>query len=561
MTALAPAASARRTLPRSIRRFVAHWRRSLQTRMVVSTLVISATVVVLLGLVVLQQVSHGLLGAKTKAALVESANGLAYLQANLSASDRTDPTELDAQLYGLTKTLANRGSRAGIYDLALLSTSSAASTSLSGDITADSVPRRLRAAVGADPTGRQAWTFAALRHTDGKTEPGLVVGAPLTGVGASPYELYYAFPLRQEQDTLALVRRTLIFTGLALVLLLAGIAALVTRQVVRPVRDAARTAERLAAGRLEQRMAVRGEDDLARLASSFNRMAAGLQSQIRQLEELSRVQRRFVADVSHELRTPLTTVRMAADVLHESRVDFPPEVARSAELLQTQLDRFEALLADLLEISRHDAGAAILDAEPVDLRDLVCRVTASSEPLAERRGSALVPHLPSRPVVVEVDPRRIERVLRNLIHNAIEHGEGRPIEVTLVGDAAAAAVTVRDHGVGLRPGEASMVFDRFWRADPARARATGGTGLGLSIAIEDTHLHGGWLEAWGQPGRGSQFRLTVPRRAGDQLASSPLPLEPVDTRATATGRRRSDPPAGQPARVPRSPLGAGRSGG
>jgi two-component system sensor histidine kinase MtrB len=561
VTELRTAAGVRQSLRRSARRSVAHWRRSLQTRVVLSTLLISATVVLLLGVVLMQQVTHGLLEAKTKAGLVESGNGLAYLQSNLSASDRTDATGVDAQLYELTKTLANRGSQAGIYDLALISTSSSASTGLSGDITVNSVPERLRRAVGGDAGGRQAWTFTTLRREDGKTEPGLVVGAPLNGVDTGPYELYYLFPLRQEADTLALVRRTLIFTGLALVLLLAGIAALVARQVVRPVRAAARTAEQLAAGRLEQRMAVRGEDDLARLASSFNRMAAGLQSQIRQLEELSRVQRRFVADVSHELRTPLTTVRMAADVLHEYRGDFPTSVARSAELLQTQLDRFEALLGDLLEISRHDAGAAVLDAEAVDLRDLVRRVAASGEPLAERRSSALVLHLPARPVVVEVDPRRIERVLRNLVHNAIEHGEGRPIDIALAGDAAAAAVTVRDHGVGLHSGEPARVFDRFWRADPARARATGGTGLGLSISLEDAHLHGGWLEAWGAPGRGSQFRLTLPRRAGDALVASPLALEPVDAEATVPGRRRSDRPAGHAARTPRSPLGVGRPGG
>ncbi len=561
MTALPAAVPVRRSLRWPGHRLLAHWRRSLQTRVVVSTLLISATVVLLLGLVVLQQVSHGLLSAKTKAGLVESANGLAYLQTNLSASDRTDPTELDDQLYGLTKFLANRGSRAGIYDLALLSTSSAASTSLSGDITPASVPERLRRAVTGDAAGRQAWTFAPLRHEDGKTEPGLVVGAPLNGVGGSPYELYYLFPLRQEQDTLALVRRTLIFSGLALVLLLAGIAAMVTRQVVRPVRDAARTAERLAAGRLEQRMAVRGEDDLARLATSFNRMAAGLQRQIHQLEELSRVQRRFVADVSHELRTPLTTVRMAADVLHDSRGHFPASVARSAELLQTQLDRFEALLADLLEISRHDAGAAVLEAEPVDLRDLVRRVAASSEALAEHRGSTVRPQLPPGPVVAEVDPRRIERILRNLVHNAIEHGEGDPIAITLAGDAHAVAVTVRDHGVGLRPGEADMVFDRFWRADPARARATGGTGLGLSISLEDAHLHGGWLEVWGEPGQGCSFRLTVPRRVGEELRTSPLPLEPVTVGAAANGRRRHTRPAGPAAMAPRSALGAGHPGG
>jgi two-component system sensor histidine kinase MtrB len=281
-------------------------------------------------------------------------------------------------------------------------------------------------------------------------------------------------------------------------------------------------------------MAVVGDDDLARLAASFNHMASSLQRQISQLEDLSRVQRRFVSDVSHELRTPLTTVRMAADVLHDSRGEFESATARAAELLQTQLDRFEALLTDLLEISRFDAGAAVLEPEPVDVRDVVRRVVEAAEPLADRRETRIRILLPTVPCLVDADARRLERIVRNLVVNAIEHGEGRAIEVRVAADEDAVAVGVRDHGVGLRPGEAALVFNRFWRADPARARTSGGTGLGLAIALEDARLHGGWLEAWGQPGDGAHFRLTLPRRAGFDLTSSPLRLEPADAR---TGRR------------------------
>src|SRR5207253_3553283 len=171
------------------------------------------------------------------------------------------------------------------------------------------------------------------------------------------------------------IRTTVLVTGLALVILLGLVAGLVTRLVVRPVRLAARTAQRLSAGLLDQRMEVHGEDDLALLAASFNQMAQNLQRQIVRLEEMSRLQRRFTSDVSHELRTPLTTVRMAADLLFASRDDFEPAAARSAELLQAELDRFEGLLTDLLEISRFDAGFAALDAEPTDLVPVVRRVT------------------------------------------------------------------------------------------------------------------------------------------------------------------------------------------
>jgi two-component system sensor histidine kinase MtrB len=271
-------------------------------------------------------------------------------------------------------------------------------------------------------------------------------------------------------------------------------------------------------------MRERGEDDLARLARSFNEMAASLGEQIQRMEELGRMQRRFVSDVSHELRTPLTTIRMAGEVLYEARHDFDPAVARSAELLETQVDRFEALLSDLLEISRFDAGAAALDVEPLDVRGVVDRVVDLAHPLAERRGNELRVRMPPTPCMAEVDPRRVERIVRNLVLNAVEHGEGRPIEVTLAADADSVAVLVRDHGVGLRPEDAQHVFDRFWRGDPARARTTGGSGLGLAISSEDAHLHGGRLEVDGRPGQGAAFRLTLPRRSGGTAATSPLPL-------------------------------------
>jgi two-component system sensor histidine kinase MtrB len=145
------------------------------------------------------------------------------------------------------------------------------------------------------------------------------------------------------------------------------------------------------------------------------------------------------------------------------------------------------------------------------------------------------------PVIAEVDPRRVERVLRNLIGNAVEHGVGKPVLVTLASDDAAIAITVRDYGVGLKPGEDRLVFNRFWRADPSRARQTGGTGLGLSISVEDARLHGGWLEAWGIPGGGAQFRLTLPVRAGDRLVTSPLPLIPRDRPAAVIGVVPSEP--------------------
>jgi two-component system sensor histidine kinase MtrB len=257
-------------------------------------------------------------------------------------------------------------------------------------------------------------------------------------------------------------------------------------------------------------------------------MATSQQRQIRQLEELSRVQRRFVSDVSHELRTPLTTVRLAGSVLHEARSDFDAETARAAELLHTELDRFETLLVDLLEISRFDAGAAALELDDVNLTDVVRQVVDSTRALAATRATEVIVRAPETPCLAQADVRRVERIVRNLVTNAIDHAESKQIVVTVAADDQAAAVAVRDHGVGLAVGESAMVFNRFWRADPARARTSGGTGLGLAISLEDTHLHGGWLQAWGKPHEGAQFRLTLPRLANHPLRHSPLPLVPDD---------------------------------
>ncbi|MGA5196342.1 MtrAB system histidine kinase MtrB [Streptomyces exfoliatus] len=526
------------------------WRRNIQLRIVAGTLLMSLGVVLLLGLVVIGQVRNGLLDAKEQAAQSQAAGGFSAAQ-DRAATTPSAPGQQDGGRAGasvnwrstLVEQLASGGQSAFNVVALSLDTDDAASRGVraSGEVDpAKSIPASLRHSVaqGADTFQK----FTSIHYTSGKaSEAGLVIGKRLNDAEGDQYELYYLFPLTQEEDSLTLVKGTLATAGLFVVVLLGAIAWLMVRQVVTPVRMAAGIAERLSAGRLQERMKVTGEDDIARLGEAFNKMAQNLQLKIQQLEELSRMQRRFVSDVSHELRTPLTTVRMAADVIHEARVDFDPVTARSAELLGDQLDRFESLLSDLLEISRFDAGAAALEAEPIDLRQVVRRVIGGAEPLAERKGTRIVVVGDEQPVVAEADARRVERVLRNLVVNAVEHGEGRDVVVKLAAAGGAVAVAVRDYGVGLKPGEATRVFNRFWRADPARARTTGGTGLGLSIAVEDARLHGGWLQAWGEAGGGSQFRLTLPRTADEPLRGSPIPLEPEDSR-----RNREQAAAGRP---------------
>jgi len=518
------------------------WRRSILVRVVATTLLLSLGAVALLGQVVVSQVRDGLVKAKRDTALAQANAGFRTAEQRIDEQGTTDPAKVGQMLTQITSVLKAQAGTSTLYDVVLLPARAAASgdprTSggsprATGRVELSSVPENLRAAVARNPAV-SSYRFVTLRYENSAdVSPGLAVGRQLAVTDSDDYQVYYLFPLDQEQEALGLVRRTLATVGLLLALLLAAVAYVITRNVVTPVRMAGR----IAAGRLEERMLERGEDDLAKLASSFNEMATTLQRQIRRLEDLSRVQRQFVADVSHELRTPLTTVRMAADLLHEARADFPPAVARSAELLHTQLDRFESLLTELLEISRFDAGAAVLEAEPADLRDLCRRVIDAAEPLAGRYGSRIRLEAPVRSCLAEVDARRIERIVRNLLVNALEHGEGRDVVVRVGHNSDAVAIAVRDHGVGLNPGEASMVFNRFWRADPARARTAGGTGLGLSIAMEDAHLHGGWLQAWGEPGDGSQFRLTLPRVAGAVMERSPLPLVPPDSR-----RSRGVPP-------------------
>ena len=515
-------------LPRAIRRV---WRRSLFIRVTSTTLVLSIVVVGALGFLLLSRVTTGLLEAKERSAVGEASAGLGEAQRLLDAADTGPSTPSPARLVdGVVTSLATRAGSPATFEVLLLSSLSDAGAPERGTnlVAVTSVPPDLREAVTS--TQRQSWTFTQIRFLDGRVVPGLAVGAPLTIPTVGPYELYYLFPLVQEQQTLDLVRGSILATGVVLVGLLGVVAYIVTRQVVVPVRAAARTAERLSSGNLDERIPVKREDDLAQLARSFNEMAESIDAQITQLEELSRVQQRFVSDVSHELRTPLTTIRMAADVLFESRDSLTPAVARSAELLQNQLDRFEALLADLLEISRFDAGAAKLDSDSVDLVPLVQRVIDGSEPLADSHNMRVRFAAYERPCATVGDARRIDRIVRNLIDNAIEHGNEQGVLVELAGDADVATLTVRDFGVGLRPGEAALVFNRFWRADPARARTTGGTGLGLAIALEDARLHGGWLEAWGEPGAGACFRLTLPRLAGGPVDHAALPLsdESVD---------------------------------
>ncbi|MDX6258151.1 MAG: two-component system, OmpR family, sensor histidine kinase MtrB [Frankiales bacterium] len=543
------------------RRALERRRRSLQLRVVATTLVVSAGVVAVVGLLVASQVRDSILTAKVDDSLRVAGEALNSFDTALSkSSPHPEPLVLSSTIRTALQAAADKsGSRNPVALTGKGATVVARSVDKSlSPSNVDDNPKLADAVSSKAPV--RAWQYVRIALANGKTESGLVVvqsaAVPTlaSATSSGEYRLYVFFPLNAQAKVLTLVQRTLLLGGIGLILLFGGIAWLVTRQIVQPVRHTARIAEMLAAGRLQERLAIRGTDELAKLGLSFNKMADSLQRQIRELEDLSRVQRRFVSDVSHELRTPLTTVRMAADVLHAARGDFPPAVSRSAELLQHELDRFEALLVDLLEISRHDARAAVLEAESVDVCDLVRSVVDLSRSHSDRTECPLMLDLPAGQVYAEVDARRVQRIIRNLINNALEHGERQPVRVTAAASEDAVAITVRDVGVGLRPGEATLVFNRFWRADAARARSSGGTGLGLAIALEDARLHGGWLQAWGESGVGANFRLTLPRRAGEPLHSSPLPLEPEDVPVAEPDDATPNATSHQPERPPLLPV-------
>ena len=535
------------------------WHRSLQLRVVSTTLVLSVLVIAVLGFFLVQSVAAGLLNSAENSADAQVRDGLTSALGQSTINVLAQPLPGDASVAKTTaRALQQASGSSGNYYLVFIQLTNIPASTVAWvgqtdvDIGSTIPPTLITKVTGEQQSQRYdnqnidtappvyEPTTLVYNPDQGTSVPALAVGVPL----GPYYQLYYVFPFTQQQATLLLVQRVLVGVGLALVVLLAAIASLVTRWVVLPVRHAAQAAQRLSAGHLGERMEVLGVDDLAALATSFNEMAASLQGKLRELEELSNVQRQFVSDVSHELRTPLSTIKMAADLLFEFRGDLDPAGARSVELLASQLERFESLLVDLLEISRFDAGAATLDTELVDVCDLVRRSADDAQQLAERRGSRIEFRLPATGCFAEADRRRVERILRNILVNAVEHGEGKDVVVTTAIDSDAVAVSVRDYGVGLRPGEEQKVFDRFWRADPARARTIGGSGLGLAISLEDARLHGGWLQAWGERGKGSVFRLTLPRVAGQPLAGSPLPLGP-DEAEIATSLSGSPYPANE----------------
>jgi len=510
------------------------WRRSLRFRTILVTLALTALAILVACIWMALAIQNDLFQARKDQVLADSLRATQAAQETLDAAAvQGDTVQIRNLMTSVRTTLVERSSTDMIAAFRIDRTPSqlAPQNFTTPGLTEDVISDGMHEAVQSE-ADQQWWQSVELPLADGPV-PGIIVGQQLMVPDVGGYELYLAYDLGSASQTLGFVQTTLWIVGIALVLLIGAISWFVLRSVTIPIGEAADTSAKLASGELGVRLPVRGEDELATLGRSFNAMADSIESQIKELADLSLVQQRFVSDVSHELRTPLTTIRLAADMINDQRADFDPATARAAELLNAQVQRFETLLTDLLEISRYDAGSVQLELEPTSLAHLAEDVIGSMHQLAEQHGTDIRLVAPGGYSPVEMDPRRVRRVVRNLLGNAIEHGEGRPIVITVDSNHQAVALGVRDYGLGMTPEDVERVFDRFWRADPSRTRTIGGTGLGLSIALGDARLHGGELAVWSDLGRGSNFVLTLPRQGGHLTGPSPVPVEPGDESVAA----------------------------
>lgn len=514
----------RRNIPHRMRRL---WRESLQFRALATAGVLMFLSFLAVGWSLSSQIATSLFENQKSQALQESISGFRNVQSVLKSSEMRSDSEirrnvsrtltvLDAGASGkrswILVPLEGQGKQGFIPE-----------QSSDKSLNSSSIPTDFKNTVrDRDGVYWQTSTITTFENNRERTYPVLIVGTHVSIAQNPSYGLFTVYDMTDSSETIAHINFVLFGGFCALLTVVLSVVWFVTRFVVRPITQTAITAERLAAGDLDQRVSVKGEDQAARLGISFNRMADSLQEKIVQLERLSTLQQRFVSDVSHELRTPLSTVRLGTELLYDSRENMTPMQVRSVELLHGQVDRFQSMLADLLEISRFDAGSAMLTIDTEDFIQVLSNILQEALPHLERTNTKLNVHTNHESIMVDMDRVRIERVLRNLLYNAIEHGESRPIDVYVDANATNLGITVRDHGIGLSEDEAVQVFNRFWRADTSRKRTLGGTGLGLSIAAEDVRLHGGTLEAWGEKGRGACFTMNLPLVHGAPLGESPV---------------------------------------
>ena len=492
---------------------------------------VSMVLILVAGTIVATQLRSSVFESRRTAVLSDAALRFSTAQSVFDQSTASTPDQIQESTRQLATSLRVSASGTGAVSVLLLRSQSQSQSLRINEIVDPTVlgvisEEMKNAVAGSTDPQWQSVSIPSARDANQRV-PAILVGRNVQVPRAGIHQLYIVYSLQADQERIDTVMGILIFAGIPFLLLIPIITFILIYHILGPVRRTATAAGKLAEGNLDVRIDssdARGSDEMANLGRAFNNMAESLEKKIDEYDELSRLQQRFVSDVSHELRTPLTTIRMAEEMIWDQRKNFDPVTTRSAELLHEQVERFDSMLADLLEISRHDAQSVDLAAESIDLRGLVTRVVNANSELAQRLGVEVIVNAPTHNCTAEIDDRRIERVIRNLLVNAYEHAESRPVVVTIASNETAVAVRVRDHGVGMEPATVERVFDRFYRADPARTRTTGGTGLGLAISLEDVVLHGGTLTAWGEIGVGSSFMMTLPKKVGTAISSDPLEL-------------------------------------
>ncbi|MFI6305449.1 ATP-binding protein [Amycolatopsis thailandensis] len=369
---------------------------------------------------------------------------------------------------------------------------------------------QLRSLISPELRERVRSGTVAWQRVDSDGTPMLVVGTRFTvqlpggQQRASGIEAYIARDMTPEARSIdELATRAWLLGGLALVFAI-GLALLAARGVLRPVRELGDAAQRLGAGDLRARVEVRGTDELAGVARTFNETAEALERHVGELKRMEADARRFVADVSHELRTPLAAMTAVADVLEQEAPRLSGDAGRAARMTIEETHHLTRLVNDLIEVSRFDAGAAALAPEEVDVAEVVTASLRIRGWAGEVEGE-----LPAG-IFAVLDPRRLDVIVANLVGNALRHGE-KPVSLRLSETGERITLEVADHGPGLAPEVLPHVFDRFYKADSARARS-GGSGLGLAIARENALLHGGSLIAGNGVDGGAVFTLRLPRQ-------------------------------------------------
>jgi signal transduction histidine kinase len=351
-------------------------------------------------------------------------------------------------------------------------------------LTQDSLPRDVVTIVQGGEAARQRFRHNGVTH--------LVIGTPLGGAGATYFEV---FPLRELNQTLRALATSLAVASAVTTVLGAGAGWYASRRILVPLQRVSSASERIAGGKLGTRLRATGDTDLQPIVDSFNAMADALQSRIER-------EARFASDVSHELRTPLTALATAVQVLQSRADEMPQRVRAALDVLESQIQYFERLVLDLLEISRYDAGVNELLNEEVDPVSFIRDTLAPIDPAPLRVTTPM-------PAAVSVDKRRVERMLANLVENAQVHAGGVEA-VEVAANNGSLLISVIDHGPGIPPEERAYIFERFRRGNNTTANAVKGTGLGLALVAEHAALHGGSVHVQPEEPTGTRFIIKLP---------------------------------------------------